>query len=137
MKTTTLLLFIVISTLNIRAQTFTHGFDCLGIHCYVTVNLRTDPVTSDGYLKYTISTPPESIYDVQGPAAVLLSNYLGGTIDLYIRKSQLELAAADRDQCEIPFELLVDKWKDEWGNPSTSGIRCHYHIILMINNNIL
>lgn len=128
------LLLIVFSNLNIKVQAQSHGIYCLGTFCRISVYLNSDPVTPDGYLKYTIPTPPETIFDVQGPAGSFLANNLGNTVDLYIRKSQLELAAADMSQCEIPFELLVDKWKDEWGEPSVSGvgIRCYYHIILMV-----
>ena len=136
-KIFTSLSLIIYFTLNSNAQTHTHGFDCLGVLCRITVNLEKDPVTSDGYLRYTIITPPEGAYNIQGPAGAFLANNLGSTVDIYIRKSQLELAVADRDQCEIPFELLVYMWKDEWGNPASYGIQCYYHVILMVDNNIL
>ena len=109
--------------------------DCLGVDCYITVDLNNDPVTSDGYLKYTIFKPQERIEDIQGPTAAFLLNDLGSTIDIYIKKIQL-LPLTRAITSEIPYELLVEKWVDRWGRPTTKeaddSIQCHYHVVLLI-----
>lgn len=113
-----------------------YAVDCLGVHCYITVDLNNDPVTSDGYLKYTISKPQEGIESIQGPTAVYLSNDLGNTIDIYIKKIHL-IPLTRAITSEIPYELIVKKWVDRWGSPISEGtaeaIQCHYHVVLLVN----
>lgn len=109
--------------------------DCLGVLCYITVDLDNDTVTSDGYLKYTIFKPQETIDCLQGPTAAHLTNDLGSTIDIYIKKAQL-IPLVRSITSEIPYELLVNKWVDRWGMPSIMGaaeaVQCHYHVVLLI-----
>ena len=109
--------FSLIMTVSFVAKAQTIGaspVNCLGTHCYISVFLNSDPVASNGMLKYTIRVPQERIVDIQGPAGCYLANNLGNTIDIYVRKIHLDLAA-DGVTCEVPFELYVDKWVDIWG----------------------
>jgi len=114
--------------------------ECLGVWCYITVDFKNDPVTSDGYFKYTIQTPPNGIQYacMQGPGAPYLFNHLGSTVDLYIRKMRLELDADGYDS--VPIELFVDTWIGDSGyyqsmptdNSNTIKNQCFYQIILNI-----
>ena len=83
-------------------------------------------------LKYTITVPKEGITDLQGPAGCYLANNLGNTIDIYVRKIHLDLAA-DGVTCEVPFELYVNKWVDMWGEPAASGIQCYYWVKFLVS----
>ena len=109
------------------------GYDYLGTHCYITVYINQDPVTSDGYLKYTIPVPPEGAVHTQGPASSYLLGQIGSTVDFYVRKGQLDMAA-DGMNCEIPFELWVNKWVNGFTyNTDGVGERCYYMIKLLVN----
>ena len=134
-----LFFFVFLFCTKVKAQV--NGLDCLGTHCYISVYLNSDPVTSDGYLKYTICIPNENIYAIQGPASAYLSNHLGNSVDIYIKKAQLEMAVDGYANCEVPYELLVDKWVDYWGNYTTDILtvnsnggysRCYYFIKLLV-----
>lgn len=129
-------LFFAIISITSKGQNdegIIYGYDYLGTHCYITVYINRDPVTSDGYLKYTINVPPEGAVYTQGPAGSYLLNNTGDTIDFYVRKGQLDMAA-DGMNCEIPFELWVNKWVDGFRyNTDGVGERCYYMIILMVN----
>ena len=131
------LLFIALSP-SIYAQTFESELEerwpnlsnsCLGIHCYVSVDLNTDPV-ENGYLKYTIPVPRETIDFISGPVGCYLGNHLGNTIDIYVRRIHLELLASDQPQAQVPFELFVRLWKDHQGvtttTPSSDDKQCYY-----------
>ena len=133
LKIITLLLFSVVFITS-KAQSAWSAPDCLGTHCYITVYINRDPVVEGGYLKYTINVPAEGVVDVQGPAGSFLFNNLGNTIDFYVRKSHLDLAA-DGVNCEVPFELLVNKWVTPLGiyNTNGNGIQCYYWIKLIVN----
>lgn len=126
--------FSLLVVLSIMGKAQNHGYDCLGTHCYITVFLNSHPVTADGFFKFTINVPPEGAVNVQGPAGAYLSNNLGNTVDLYVRKIHLDLAA-DGVNTEVPFELLVNKWTTGWGNYNTSGTgaQCYYWIKIMVN----
>ena len=117
-----------------KAQFSENPINCLGTHCYISVFLNSDPVTSDGMLKYTINVPREGISNLQGPAGNYFANNLGNTVDIYIRKIHLDLAA-DGVTCEIPFELYVNKWVDYLGNPisDNTGIQCFYWVKFMVS----
>lgn len=134
-KILVLLVFLSVSQFCRSQCNNSYLVDCLGLHCYITVDLNNDPVTSNGYLKYTISKPRERINDIAGPTAAYLANDLGSTIDIYINKMQL-LPLTRAITSEIPYELLVDKWVDKWGTTTTMGtpeaIQCHYHVVLLI-----
>lgn len=134
-KILALMVFLFVFQIGRAQCNNSYSVDCLGLHCYVTVDINNDPVTSDGYLKYTISKPQESIKSIQGPTAAYLSNDLGGTIDIYINKMQL-LPLTRSITSEIPYELLVNKWVDKWGATTTmetpEAIQCHYHVVLLI-----
>ena len=126
--------FFVIMTMSFvaKAQSIPTPINCLGTHCYISVFLNSDPVTPDGMLKYTITVPKEGITDLQGPAGCYLANNLGNTIDIYVRKIHLDLAA-DGVTCEVPFELYVNKWVDMWGEPAASGIQCYYWVKFLVS----
>ena len=136
---TSILRFIIFTLLSIvsvtsKAQSEWSGPECLGTHCYISVYINRDPVVDNWYLKYTINVPAEGSVDVQGPMAAFLFNNLGNTVDLYIRKSQLDIIA-DGVNCEIPIELWVNKWVTPLGSYNTSGegTRCFYWIKLLVN----
>ena len=109
--------------------------ECLGIHCYVSVDLQNDPVV-DGYLKYTIPAPRESVDFISGPASAYFVN-LGNTIDVYVRRTQLELALADQSYAQVGFGLFVHLWQDSFGNKSTSPTntnqQCYYLVVFNMN----
>ena len=65
------------------------GMDCLGDWCIVDVSL-SDPLV-DNYLVYTIPKPLYAISGIYGPGMPRLFNDLGGTMDLYLRKFDLQL----------------------------------------------
>jgi len=113
------------------------SYNCLGIHHYVSVDLDNDPVES-GYLKYTIPVPKEGIDFITGPAGCHLLNNLGSTIDVYVRRSHLELALADQPYAQVRFELFVRLWKDYNGITTTilAGIenQCYYLVIFNMSN---
>ena len=104
-----LLLLVIASSIKAQGISGTPVLSegCLGIHCYVTVDLDNDPVVNGGYVKYTIPTPRENLDYIQGPAGAYLSNNLGNTVDIYVRKIHLELALSDYVAVEVPFELFV------------------------------
>lgn len=133
-KITKYIILFLFAMLAVVTNAQSSGYDCLGTHCYISVYINQDPVTSDGYLKYTITVPPEGAYDVQGPAGAYLFNHLGSTVDFYVRKSQL-LLASDGVDCEVPFELWVNKWFTGLGvyNTTGEGTRCYYWIKLLVN----
>ena len=111
--------------------------ECLGIHHEVSVNLNNDPVVN-GYLKYTIPTPRETIDYITGPAGSYLSNHLGNTVDVYVRRSHLELALADYPYAQVPFTLFVRLWKNDIGHtrtdPADGYNQCFYYVILNMSN---
>jgi hypothetical protein len=111
--------------------------ECLGKHCDVSVDLYNDPVES-GYLKYTIPTPTENIDYITGPAGSYLSNHLGNTVDVYVRRSHLELALADSLYAQVVFRLYVRLWKSQTGDTKTypeSGYnQCFYHVVFNMRN---
>ena len=116
-----------------------YGYGHLGLLCYVSVDLENDPVTADGFLKYTIPTPSESIDDIVGPVGCYLLNYLGprSTVDLYVRRTHLELAIDGAVDAQVPFDLFVNKWMDSHGatyNEPTAPYQCHYTVILLTNS---
>lgn len=117
-----------------------YGNEELGILCHVSVDLNNDPVTSDGYLKYTIPAPTEQIDFISGPASAFLINHLGDTVDFYVRKNQLELAAADYAYARIPYLIFVKKWINTGGVISLvekeGYYQCYYVVYLEINNNV-
>ena len=106
--------------------------ECLGIHYYISVDLRNDPVV-DGYLKYTIPVPREGIDFISGPASAFLLNNLGSTVDIYVRRSQLEIAIADQPYAQVDFALFVHLWKDPFGgistSPSSTNKQCYYLVV--------
>lgn len=114
----------------------TYSYSYLGIHCYVSVDLKNDPV-ENGYLKYTIPTPLQGATNIQGPAGAYLSNNLGSTIDVYVRRSHLELAMADRPYAQVPFELYVNLWKSPNGSTTTyydpDKEQCFYLVVFNMN----
>lgn len=116
---------------NAQSTSYTN----LGILCYINVSLSHDPVDNQGYLTYTINTPDETACGIQGPGSPILTNNLGSTVDLKIRRIHLDLAA-DGLNCEIPLELTVAKWSTGWGHyttsPSSGGAQCYYYIVLLI-----
>lgn len=116
---------------NAQSTSYTN----LGILCYINVSLSHDPVDNQGYLTYTINTPDETACGIQGPGSPILTNNLGNTVDIKIRRTHLDLAA-DGLNCEIPLELTVAKWSTGWGHyttsPSSSGAQCYYYIVLLI-----
>ena len=118
-----------------------YGYGHLGVLCYVSVDIDNDPVTADGFLKYTIPTPSESIDDVVGPVGCYLLNYLGprSTVDLYVRRSHLELAIDSAASAQVPFEIFVNKWMNSHGDTyhEQTGVycyQCHYTVILLTNS---
>ena len=140
MKKLFITIFVSLLAIAAKSQNVTNGncwgYDCLGRLCYVTVDLNNDPLIDGMYLKYTIPAPSENIYSIQGPGISLVFNDLGSTVDILVRKTHLELALADSPNREIPCDVLVEKWVDEYGkyeyNQTNANIMCHYHIVLMI-----
>ena len=114
------------------------SYNCLGLHCYVSVDLKNDPV-ENGYYKYTIPIPREGVDFISGPVGCYLSNNLGSTVDIYIRRSHFEVIASDQPHAQVPFELFVPLWKDYSGLPTTtpSGVanQCYYHVVFNMNEN--
>lgn len=121
-------------TFTVKAQD--NSYACLGIWCYVNVHLSTDPVDG-GYLKYTIPVPSEGISPyggVQGPGSPILFNNLGNTVELWLRRVHVDLAANGQN-CELPVEFRVNKWTTGWGSYSTipgNGTQCYYWIVLLV-----
>ena len=120
-------------SLTVKAQSAWSADDCLGTFCEVDVYIDRAPVEANGFIKVTIPVPSEGIAGIQGPASAYFSNHLGNTIDLYVRKIHLDLAA-DGVNCEIPFELTVNKWVNDLGvyNTSGEGYQCYYWVKLMV-----
>lgn len=133
-------LFFAVLTISVHAQTEwpvpDYSDEYLGIHCYITVDLNNDSVVN-GYLKYTISVPKETVISIQGPASAYLSNNLGSTIDIYVHRLQLELALADMSYAQVPFALFVDLWKDSYGNITTeldsTAQQCYYYVVFNLS----
>ena len=135
-----LLLLVIASSIKAQGISGTPVLSegCLGIHCYVTVDLDNDPVVNGGYVKYTIPTPRENLDYIQGPAGAYLSNNLGNTVDIYVRKIHLELALSDYVAVEVPFELFVKKWilpnGGTYDYPVSGAAQCFYYVVFMINS---
>lgn len=134
-KRMVLLLSCILAVSMVKAQD--RSYACLGTLCYVSVYLNKDSV-ADGYFTYTIPVPPEGIYsfhEVQGPGSPYLTNHLGNTVDLELRRSHL-LLAVDGEDCEVPLELLVNKWSYDWGSytttPDLNAAQCYYLIRLLV-----
>lgn len=136
-----MLLFFVNITSSVLAQDYgfiepNHVEQYLGVHCEVSVDLDNDPVQG-GYLKYTIPAPREGVSFIQGPAGCYLSNNLGSTVDIYVRRVQLELALSDLPYAQVPFELFVNLWKDPHGGTTSSSgestEQCFYYVVFEIN----
>ena len=110
--------FILFLTQVCLVKAIDDSYACLGILCYVNVDLSSDPVDSEGFLTYTIRTPSENLapnYGVQGPGSPRLTNNLGSTVDLKLRRSHLALEADGRN-CELVIDVLVNKWSSGWGS---------------------
>lgn len=83
---------------NAQSTSYTN----LGILCYINVSLSHDPVDNQGYLTYTINTPDEAVCGIQGPGSPILTNNLGSTVDLKIRRILME--CVQKCQCiELPL----------------------------------
>ena len=140
MKKLFIVIFVSLLAIAAKSQNITNGYcfgyDCLGRLCYVTVDLKNDPLIDGMYLKYTIPAPSERIWAIQGPGIAMTFTNMGSTVDIYVRKTHLELALADSSNREIPCEVLVEKWVDDYGNyeyyQGAGYIMCHYHIVFMI-----
>lgn len=121
----------------------TGGSNYLGVWCTIDVNLN-DLLNYKTEAKYTINVPPESILSsspmsglsIQGPGSPHLINHLGNTIDVEFLKSHL-LLEYETEPTECYCELYVDKYVDDFGNPSTSsnGNQCYYLIRVLISKN--
>lgn len=113
-KSIATLFFILFATSLLYAQESWSIVDanpnCLGIHCYISVDLNNDPI-DNGYLKYTIPTPKEGIDFISGSAGCYLSNHLGNTVDVYVRRTHLELALDSQPYAQVPFELYIPLWR--------------------------
>ena len=138
------LFFIVLSS-SVYAQTYDPELDwdypdlsynCLGTHCYVSVDFNNDRV-ENGYLKYTIPVPKEGVDFISGPVGCYLGNNLGNTVELYVRRTHLELLASDQPHAQVPFELFVRLWKDHQGVTTTipSGVenQCYYYVVFNLS----
>ena len=112
-----------------KAQTM--GYECLGINSTISVYMNSEP-TYNGYFKFIIPMPPERVLGVQGPASSYINN-LGGSLEFYVHKNRLDMAA-DGMNCEVPFDLVVEKWFDNFSyNTEGRGTQCYYLIKLMVN----
>ena len=135
-----ILFLVLVSTINAQTipSTPTLTQDCLGIHCYVLVDLQHDPVVDGGFVKYTIPVPREGLDFIQGPLGCYLSNHLGNTVDIYVRKIHLELALSDNPSAEVPFELFVNKWIIPNGGtydyPVSGALQCFYYVVFKIDS---
>lgn len=120
-------------SLTVKAQSAWSAPDCLGTYCEINVYMNSTPVDSNGFFKFTIPVPSEGFANIQGPAGSYFANHLGNTIDIYVRKIHLDLAA-DGINTEVPFELLVYKWVNDFGvyNTSGDGYQCYYWLKLMV-----
>ena len=135
-----ILFLVLVSTINAQTTPSTPTFtqECLGIHYYVNVDLQNDPVVNGGFVKYTIPVPREGLDYIHGPLGCYLSNHLGNTVDVYVRKIHLELALSDYPSVEVPFELYVNKWITYDGAtydyPVSGGTQCFYYVVFKINS---
>lgn len=131
--------FLICLMMGLTSGAVDRSYTCLGVLCYVDVNLTTDPVNG-GMLRYTIPTPPD--YDpmysgVQGPGSPHLTNYLGSTIDLELRHSHLSLEYKGQNT-QFPIDILVKKWSTGWGLYTTDPrydeyAQCYYQVIIILN----
>ena len=132
--------FLICLMMGLASKAVDRGYTCLGLLCYVNVNLTTDPVNA-GMLTYTIPTPPDydPIYShAQGPGSPHLTNCLGSTIDLQLRRSHL-LLEYDGQNTQFPVDILVKKWSTGWGQYTTDPgydeyAQCYYQVIIILNN---
>ena len=89
------------------------------------------------YLKYTIPALREEVDFIQGPVGSYLANNLGNTVDVYVRRSRLELALANMPYAQVPFELFVRLWKSPNGATSTfpesDKEQCFYYVVFNMN----
>lgn len=121
------LLFALLFTTSCFAHL--EGNDCLGVWCTIDVDLSQQ---TTGELVYTISVPPEGIYlslpnelntrgpVVEGPASPYLFNYLGNTVDLHLKKTQL-MVEYETNPTECILELFVDKQVNDGGIETSGG----------------
>lgn len=48
---------------------------------------------------------------MNAPAGCYLSNHLGNTVNVYVRRTHLELALDSQPYAQVPFELYIPLWR--------------------------
>lgn len=128
-----LLSFFIVSDLLAQNPT---GTDCLGVWRRVTA-FSSRKTEQGGIVKLVIDTPPNaqrSGFNVYGPSIHSCGSNLGNTFELELYFDELYLESRITGGI-VTYDVPVDKWVDIWGRPvaeGTGGIRCHYHIEVVI-----
>lgn len=112
------------------------GYDCLGVWKMIS------PAPHDvknGVFECKIALPPESVgspsyTSIYGPS-IIFRSITGNDIVLQLDIKEL-IPESKVTGGLVTYELVVPKWVDGWGRPMPpgSGIICHYHIELRLNN---
>lgn len=111
------------------------GYDCLGVWKMIS------PAPFDvknGVFECKIELPPESKGGyhsyIYGPS-IIFCNFTGNNLVLQLDINEL-LPESKATGGLVTYELVVPKWIDTWGRPAPpgTGIICHYHIELRLNN---
>lgn len=123
----------IVETQNSRHNS---GYDCLGVWAIIS---PTRNQVKNGILECNIEFPPEAVGKAIPPAiygpsilkVILSTNH----IELHLDANELTIESKITGGLVV-YELVVPKWVDKWGRPSTpdEGIICHYHIEIRLNN---
>ena len=131
------ILCFLISNINIYAQEYHFGPDCLGIWCSIDVDLTTSPTPK--YHEYPFPDPPEEIgvantirgevvivhqsrVNCIGPGRPYINNELGGNLILCLDLLDLDLTG---EETEALVSFPVQKL-------SIYGDQCYYYIRIVI-----
>lgn len=131
------ILCFLISNINIYAQEYHFGPDCLGIWCSIDVDLTTSPTPK--YHEYQFPDPPEEIGVAKtirgevvvihqghvgciGPGRPYINNELGGSPILCLDLLALDLTG---EETEALVSFPVQKL-------SIYGDQCYYYIHIVI-----
>lgn len=124
------------ATMETRSSIPGAGYDCLGVWKMISSALHE---VKNGVFECKIELPPEACGgaippSIYGPSIIFrnfTANYLVLQLDINELIPESKLAGS-----LVTYELVVPKWVDNWGRPSPSqtGIICHYHIEVRLNN---
>lgn len=112
------------------------GYDCLGVWKMISPAFHE---VKNSVFECKIELPPESLGSagytyIYGPS-IISRNFTGNYLVLQLDIKEL-IPESKITGGLVTYELVVPKWVDTWGRPASSGtgIICHYHIEVRLNN---